>query len=83
MDAGRSADQRGVAADGGDYRPGDPVWVLRAGNWRPGVVLFASPRAATVRSRPTDAAGFGVDTALAGDLAHRDTVDELLDQAPQ
>jgi hypothetical protein len=83
MDAGHGAGQRTGAADRGAYRPGDPVWVLRAGSWRPGVVLFASPRAATVRYRPTDATGFGVDTAVPGDLAHRDTVDELLDQAPR
>jgi hypothetical protein len=56
-----------AAAD--SYRPDDPVWVHRAGRWRPGRVERSSSLAVTVRYRPTDQRGTGVDTVTAAYLA--------------
>jgi hypothetical protein len=61
------------------YRPADPVWVHRGGTWRAGVVEAASPRAATVTYRPTDAPGTAVDTLTAPYLATRNETDPFLD----
>ncbi len=61
------------------YRPGQRVWVYRAGAWRPGLVLNRSPRAVTVRYRPADGAGTGVDTVTAASLAARIDPDPCLD----
>jgi hypothetical protein len=61
------------------YRPADPVWVYKSGVWHAGVVEVASPRAATVTYRPTDARGTGVDTLTAPYLLSRFDVDPLLD----
>lgn len=44
------------------YRPGDPVWVYRGGDWRSGEVLQASAAAIAVRYRLTGNQGTGVDT---------------------
>ncbi len=66
-----------AAAD--TYHPNDPVWVHRAGHWRPGRVERASSRAVTVRYRPTEHRGTGVDTVTAEHLAPRVELDELLD----
>jgi hypothetical protein len=63
-----------------DYRPADPVWVFRRGAWRAGVVDVASPRAAIVTYRPTDARGTGVDTVMARDIVHRTDLDPHLDR---
>lgn len=62
------------------YRPRDPVWVKRAGGRRPGVVLTGSAQAVTVRYRPRDSSGTGVETVLAADLAVRDDPDPVLDR---
>lgn len=62
-----------------DYQPDQPVWVYRAGAWRPGRIVELSHAAALVRYRPTGQRGSGVDTILPGDLAPRDDVDPFLD----
>jgi hypothetical protein len=62
-----------------DYRPGQRIWVHRAGSWRPGIVLYGSPQAVTVRYRPADGAGTGVDTVTSRSLAVRDDNDPCLD----
>jgi hypothetical protein len=54
-----------------DYEPGQRIWVYRAGTWRPGVVLHRSARAVTVRYRPADGPGTGVDTVTARSLKLR------------
>lgn len=63
----------------GNLPLGALVWVYRCGEWRPGVVLAASDRAAMVRYRPTHGSGTGVETAVAADLADRTEHDPLLD----
>jgi hypothetical protein len=70
-----------IAPDG--LGPGDRVWVRRAGSWRPGIVMYCSTKAATVRYRPTEARGTGVDTVTAVNLAARDDDDPFLDHAPE
>jgi hypothetical protein len=62
-----------------DFRPGQPVWVHRAGAWRPGVVLHRSTQAVTVRYRPADGPGTGVDTVTSRSLADRSDADPFLD----
>jgi hypothetical protein len=61
------------------YRPTDPVWVYRSGNWRAGVVEATSAQAATVTYRPNNARGTGVDTMTAQYLLPRADIDPLLD----
>jgi hypothetical protein len=62
------------------FCPGDRVWVHRANSWRPGIVLHSSAEAATVRYRPAEGRGTGVDTVTANSLAPRDDDDPFLDQ---
>lgn len=62
------------------YRPADPVWVYRAGTWRPGIIEVASPRAATVTYRTSSARGTGVDTMTARYVLPRGDADPLLDR---
>ena len=62
-----------------DYEPGQRIWVHRAGSWRPGVVLHRSPRAVTIRYRPADGPGTGVDTVTARSLTLRDDDDPGID----
>lgn len=65
------------------YDPGERVWIHRAGSWRPGVVLQASRDAVTVRYRPAEGRGTGVDTVSGGDfLLARDDEDPYLDRGP-
>lgn len=64
-----------------DYEPGQRVWVHRAGSWRPGVVLQRSSMAVTVRYRPADGPGTGVDTVSGHLLAARADRDPCLDDA--
>jgi len=65
------------------YDPGERVWIHRAGSWRPGVVLHSSPNAVTVRYRPAEGRGTGVDTVSGGDfLVAREEEDPFLDRAP-
>ncbi len=61
------------------YQPADPVWIFRGGSWRPGVIMSASSRAATVTYRPNAADGTGVDTLIAPDIAPRTEADPVLD----
>ena len=61
------------------YRPTDPVWVFRGGDWRSGVVEAASARAATVTYRPNNNRGTGVDTVTAPYILARADADPLLD----
>jgi hypothetical protein len=67
------------AAD--EYQAGQPVWVYRAGAWRPGVVLHSSAKAVMVRYRPAEGPGTGVDTVTNQCLAARSDLDPLLDRA--
>jgi hypothetical protein len=64
------------------YRAGERVWVHRSGTWRPGIVLHASLKAVTVRYRPADSRGTGVDTVTGYSLAVRDDDDPYLDRIP-
>jgi hypothetical protein len=68
----------GAPPDG--YRPGERVWVHRAGSWRPGIVLSSSPKAVTVRYRPAESRGTGVDTVTGASIASRDEDDGFLDR---
>ena len=61
------------------YQAGHRIWVFRAGAWRPGVVLHCTTQAVTVRYRPNDGSGTGVDTVTARLLALRDERDSCLD----
>jgi hypothetical protein len=61
------------------YHPGARVWIHRSGAWRPGVVLQSSVEAVTVRYRPAEGRGTGVDTVNSRSLAIRDDVDPVLD----
>ncbi|PZG21835.1 hypothetical protein C1I95_06650 [Micromonospora craterilacus] len=65
------------------FCPGDRVWVHRGTSWRPGVILQSSPEAATVRYRPAEARGTGVDTVIASSLTARDDHDPLLDRTTE
>jgi hypothetical protein len=65
----------------GGYRAGKRVWVHRSGSWRPGIVLHSSHKAVTVRYRPAEGRGTGVDTVTVHSLAIRDDDDPFLDQA--
>lgn len=64
------------------YRPADPVWIYRGGQWRSGVVESASSRAATVTYRPNGSRGTGVDTLTARYLLARVEADPTLDRRP-
>jgi hypothetical protein len=57
------------------YPLGARVWVFSAGSWRPGVVLSATAKAASVRYRPADGWGTAVDTVLPDKLVARDEDD--------
>jgi len=61
------------------YPRGARVWVFSAGSWRPGVVLSASAKAASVRYRPTEGRGTAVDTVLPHKLVPRDEDDPYVD----
>jgi hypothetical protein len=61
------------------YRPGERVWVHRSGSWRPGIVLHLSLEAVTVRYRPAEGRGTGVDTVTGQSLAVRNDDDPFLD----
>ncbi len=69
-----------VTTPPGKFCPGDRVWVRRGTSRRPGVILHSSAEAATVRYRPAEARGTGVDTVIARDLTARDDDDPLLDR---
>ncbi|WBB68427.1 hypothetical protein [Micromonospora sp. WMMD812] len=60
---------------------GDRVWVRRAGSWRPGIVLQSNASAATVRYRPSETIGTGVDTVTRNSLRPRHDHDPYLDKA--
>lgn len=64
----------------GTYRPGDPVWIHRDGQWRPGVVESASPVAVTARYRCAEGLGTVVDTVCVEHVAAREHVDSPLDR---
>jgi hypothetical protein len=70
---------RTLPADG--YHPGETVWVHRSGSWRPGVVLYSSATAVTVRYRPGESYGTAVDTVTCFSLVGRDDDDPYLDQS--
>ena len=76
-------DQRDPAtiASADSYRRADPIWVYRAGAWRPGIVETVSTRAATVTYRIGTSRGTGVDTVTAAYLAVRTDADPLLNSA--
>jgi hypothetical protein len=61
------------------YRSGARVWVHRSGSWRPGIVLHSSPQAVTVRYRPAEGRGTGVDTVTVHSIAARNDDDPFLD----
>lgn len=61
------------------YRPGDRVWVRQSGEWRPGTVVYSSATAVTVRYRPAESRGTGVDTVTVHSIAPRDDDDPFLD----
>jgi len=61
------------------YKASQPVWVNRHG-WRPGVALFGSDRAVSVRYRHSGSLGTTVDTVLPIDLAPRTKPDPYLDR---
>jgi hypothetical protein len=64
------------------YHPADRVWIYRSGTWRPGVVEYASARAATVTYRPGPGRGTGVDTLTAPYVQPRADTDPHLDGGP-
>lgn len=64
------------------YERGDPVWVRRGNDWRPGVIEGASWGAALVRYRWAEGAGTVVDTVLLTSLRARAEVDPHLDPGP-
>src|SRR5262249_10156549 len=49
-----------AAFDG--YQPGQRVWIRRSGSWQPGIVLYATTKAVTIRYRPAVGRGTCVDT---------------------
>ena len=61
------------------YRRGDPVWVHRHGDWRPGVVEAASARAVLATYRCAQGQGTVVDTMAAAYVLPRAGVDAQLD----
>src|SRR5689334_1015508 len=61
------------------YRRGDPVWVLRYGAWRPGVVESASVLAIMATFRCNDGAGTVVDTMSAEYVQPREASGAELD----
>jgi len=63
------------------YRPADPVWVYRGGEWIAGVVVAASRRSATVTYRPTEGPGTAIDMLTAPFLSPRADSDPRLDAA--
>jgi hypothetical protein len=69
-----------VAPPPDEFHPGERVWVHRSGSWRPGVVLHSSPKAVTVRYRPAEGRGTGVDTVTGPCIAMRDDDDPFLDR---
>jgi hypothetical protein len=62
------------------YQPGQRVWVHRSGSWRPGIILHCTSQAATVRYRPAEGIGTGVDTVTGYSLADRADDDPYLDR---
>ncbi|MFC3502734.1 hypothetical protein ACFOOK_17375 [Micromonospora krabiensis] len=60
---------------------GARVWVRRDGSWRPGIVLCSNASAATVRYRPAETIGTGVDTVVPRSLRPRHDDDPYLDKA--
>lgn len=73
MSSGSPSAEGGRPGASPDYRPGDLIWIHRAGAWRSGVVLTRSSTAATIRYRVTGAEGTGVDTVVLSrpELVHR------------
>jgi len=61
-----------------EYKADQPVWVNRHG-WRPGVALFGSAQAVSVRYCYSGGPGTTVDTVLPIDLAPRTKPDPYLD----
>jgi hypothetical protein len=61
------------------YQVGQRVWVYRNSAWRPGVVLTISSQALTVRYRPGQGRGTGVDTVTGASVAARTDADPVLD----
>lgn len=78
---GPSRSALAVTLPADEFGPGDRVWVHRSGSWRPGIVMYSSTTAATVRYRPAEGRGTGVDTVTAVSLAVRDEDDPYLDRA--
>jgi diguanylate cyclase len=68
------------SAPAGSYLRGDPVWVYRAGAWRPGVVECASHRAVLVTYRLCGGTGTVVDTMTAEYVVARAASDPQLDR---
>ncbi|GGM54381.1 hypothetical protein ACFFX1_50915 [Dactylosporangium sucinum] len=66
-------------AESQTFSPGDRVWIPKSGVRRAGIVVCSSPDAATVRYRPTEGRGTGVDTVTAEDVTTRSDADPLLD----
>jgi diguanylate cyclase (GGDEF)-like protein len=64
------------------YRRGDPVWVLRYGAWRPGVVESASVMAIMATFRCNEGRGTVVDTMSAEYVQPREGSNELDTVAP-
>ncbi len=64
------------------YRRGDPVWVLRYGAWRPGVVESASVMAIMATFRCNEGRGTAVDTMSAEYVQPREGSIELDTVAP-
>lgn len=62
------------------YPRGMRVWVYCSGAWRPGIVLGASDKAASVRYRPTEGRGTAVDTVMAHKLVPREDDDPFVDR---
>jgi hypothetical protein len=69
-----------VTVPPGGFAPGTRVWVHRTDCWRPGVILHSSATAATVRYRPAEGRGTGVDTVTTNTLAARTDDDPFLDR---
>ena len=57
------------------YAPGAAVWILRPDGEHPGVVLLASPTAATIRYRPGLPRATAVDTVATDRIRARHTLD--------